>query len=243
MNTLHARLRRVQVRTYLMALGLFLIVLIAAGYAFDWPQWTGFADQNLFDWLKILFFPAAVAVGTFVLNQAAKKRDEEKEHRAQEISVKREFRKDLLQAYNAAKRVRRALRAKKRAHDGETTKIAMNSYDEQMQELLDIQLRFELFKDEVDDLFPVNASLERHSKVRAALDKSENYLAGILKEYENEEGDADEWKLILKGSELAKFINPSKTDKTFKTSLSAPVHEVGKIVLKELLSPQEESSS
>jgi intein/homing endonuclease len=243
MNTLHARLRRVQVRTYLMALGLFLIVLIAAGYAFDWPQWTGFGDQNLFDWLKILFFPAAVAVGTFVLNQAAKKRDQEKEQRAQEIILRREFRKDLLQTYNAVKRVRRALRAKTSAHHGEPQKIAMKTYDELMQELLDIQLRFELLRDEADVLFPVHAGVERHSKVRCALVKSESYLAEIIKEYEDRKDEANEWKLISEGSQLAKFIRRSRTDKTFKTSLSARVHEVEAIVLEELLSPPEESSS
>jgi hypothetical protein len=238
MNTLHARPRRIQVRTILlMALGLFLVVLIAAGYIFD-VQWTGFDDKNLFDWLKILFFPAAVAVGTFVLNQAAKRRDEEKEQRAQELTLRREFRKDLLQAYNAAKRVRWALRAKTSAHHGESTKIAMKSYDELMQELIDIQLRFELLRDEADVLFlPIDAGVDRHRNVGSALGKSERYLAGLIKEYEYKKDDADEWKTISKESELAKFMSRSSADKKFKTSLSAPVHEVEGIVLKELLSP------
>src|SRR5215212_2516979 len=70
MNKLHEWARRVlPVRTLLlMALGLFL-VLIAAGYIFDW-QWTWFPNKNLFNWLAILFFPAAVAVGSFLQQES-----------------------------------------------------------------------------------------------------------------------------------------------------------------------------
>jgi uncharacterized protein YjbI with pentapeptide repeats len=63
------------VRTWMIvALGLFL-VFIALAYVLDW-NWTGFPRKRLFDWLQIFVFPAAVAIGTFVLNQTAKRREE-----------------------------------------------------------------------------------------------------------------------------------------------------------------------
>jgi uncharacterized protein YjbI with pentapeptide repeats len=53
-----------------------LAVFIFLGYLREW-QWTGFPPKKLFDWMQILVIPVAVAIGTFVLNRAAKRRDDE----------------------------------------------------------------------------------------------------------------------------------------------------------------------
>src|SRR5215211_8716883 len=67
----------------------FLVLAIAVfvylGYHFRW-RWTGFPQKRLFDWIQILVIPVAVAIGTFVLNRAAKRRDDE----AQRVQKERE---------------------------------------------------------------------------------------------------------------------------------------------------------
>jgi hypothetical protein len=52
-----------------------LAVFIFLGYYREW-QWTGFPPRRLFDWIQILVIPFAVAIGTFVLNRASKRRDD-----------------------------------------------------------------------------------------------------------------------------------------------------------------------
>jgi hypothetical protein len=62
-------LRAIGVGCLFVALALFIFL----GY--HW-EWTGFPQKKLFDWIQILVIPVAVAVGTFVLNRTAEKRDE-----------------------------------------------------------------------------------------------------------------------------------------------------------------------
>jgi hypothetical protein len=68
----------------LVALGIFIYL----GYSHQWA-WTGFPKKRLFDWIQILVIPIAVAIGTFVLNRAAKRRDDEtqKEQREREEAL------------------------------------------------------------------------------------------------------------------------------------------------------------
>src|SRR5215216_242204 len=65
----------------------FLVLAIAVfvylGYHFRW-RWTGFPQKRLFDWIQILIIPVAVAIGTFVLNRAAKRRDDEAQQEQRE---------------------------------------------------------------------------------------------------------------------------------------------------------------
>ncbi len=78
-----------------------LVVFIRLGYVREW-QWTGFPPKKLFDWMQILVIPVAVAIGTFVLNRAAKRRDDEAQlaqrQREEEIEV-RHAEEASLQAY------------------------------------------------------------------------------------------------------------------------------------------------
>jgi hypothetical protein len=83
----------------------FLVLAIAVfvylGYYFRW-RWTGFPQKRLFDWIQILVIPVAVAIGTFVLNRAAKRRDDEaqKEQREREQAIETERAEEAsLQAY------------------------------------------------------------------------------------------------------------------------------------------------
>jgi hypothetical protein len=58
---------------WMIGLGCLLMaaIFVYLGYHFGW-KWTGFPKQRLFDWIKILVIPVAVAIGTFVLNRAAR---------------------------------------------------------------------------------------------------------------------------------------------------------------------------
>src|SRR5918912_2151979 len=82
---------------------LLVAVFIFLGYRYQW-QWTGFSRKRLFDWIQILVIPVAVAVGTFVLNRAAKRRDDEAQREQKEREETLEVRREeeaTLQAYLA----------------------------------------------------------------------------------------------------------------------------------------------
>jgi hypothetical protein len=67
----------------LVALGIFIYL----GYSHRW-KWTGFPQKRLFDWMQILVIPIAVAIGTFALNRAAKRRDDKaQDQHAEEASL------------------------------------------------------------------------------------------------------------------------------------------------------------
>src|ERR671912_1161 len=57
---------------------LAIAVFVYLGYHFRW-KWTGFPQKELFDWIQILVIPAAVAIGTFILNREVKRRDDKAE--------------------------------------------------------------------------------------------------------------------------------------------------------------------
>ena len=62
---------------------LTIAVFVYLGYHFSW-RWTGFPQKRLFDWIQILVIPVAIAIGTFVLNRAAKRRDDEAQQEQRE---------------------------------------------------------------------------------------------------------------------------------------------------------------
>jgi uncharacterized membrane protein len=97
--------RRISDRAlWIIGIGLLVIALavfVYLGYHFRW-RWTGFPQKRLFDWIQILVIPVAVAVGTFVLNRAAKRRDDEaqKEQRDREQATEKERAEEAsLQSY------------------------------------------------------------------------------------------------------------------------------------------------
>jgi hypothetical protein len=54
-------------------------LLLVFGFGLDWTELknlTGFADKNLWDWMKLLLVPLGLAIGGFFLNLAAKRREQ-----------------------------------------------------------------------------------------------------------------------------------------------------------------------
>jgi len=111
-----------------------LSVLIVLGYIYQW-EWVGVGeayrprptDQNirrektLWDWMQLLIVLVAVAIGTFVLNQTAKRRDD----KAQAAQRRRE------EVAQKAQKEREEALADRRAQDA-----ALQSYLDQLSALL-----------------------------------------------------------------------------------------------------------
>jgi hypothetical protein len=92
-----------------------LAILIVLGYIYKW-EWVGVGEtlrpqptnqdirrvKTLWDWMQLLIIPGAIVIGTFALNQTAKRRDEEaqKEQRKLELDIEDQRAKDeALQAF------------------------------------------------------------------------------------------------------------------------------------------------
>lgn len=70
-----------------------LVILIWTGYVMlgRYPDWTGFGDKTLWDWMQLLIIPVILAVGAYRLNESARK---------QEIKIASENRQETaLQTY------------------------------------------------------------------------------------------------------------------------------------------------
>jgi hypothetical protein len=77
------------------------VTFVYLGYSLRWT-WTGPPQKDLFDWIQVLVIPSAVAVGTFVLNRAAKRRDDatQKQQKAREEAIQQQHAQDAaLEAY------------------------------------------------------------------------------------------------------------------------------------------------
>lgn len=79
-----------------------LIVFIAAAYGFGW-RWTGFPGQTLFDWFKILVFPAAVALGTVLLNYLVKATEDARDRSRARNEDRKAILTQVIAAYNETK--------------------------------------------------------------------------------------------------------------------------------------------
>jgi hypothetical protein len=104
------------------------------------------------------------------------RREQEKDEAQREFY--RKFLKNFLFAYNSSKRIRRILKA--RALHPDKSKIKVESYNEQMITLIDVQLRFEYLKKEVEntDLF---LSVRDMALDLYSIESSLNY---VIDEYE-----------------------------------------------------------
>ncbi len=111
-----------------------LSVLIVLGYIYRW-EWVGVGEtyrpkptdqdirrgKTLWDWMQLLIVPVAVAIGSFVLNQTAKRRDDKaqaEQRRREEVAQK-------------TQKEREEALADRRAQD-----TALQSYLDQMSALL-----------------------------------------------------------------------------------------------------------
>src|SRR5260370_42715701 len=81
---------------------ILLIALIIIGSLFNW---TGFKGKTLWDWLQligILAIPVVAVVLGVWFTEEQHKRENKQRKKAEENTLLREFRSDIIQAYNAA---------------------------------------------------------------------------------------------------------------------------------------------
>ncbi|SDI38748.1 hypothetical protein SAMN04487926_11623 [Paraburkholderia steynii] len=160
-----------------------VVVLSLLGILAFWI-WSIRTGQLETDLLRLTFqFLLIVVIGgalSFVYDEfqyardiSAKQFEADSAVREAQRVLQREFLKDVIQAYNAAKKVRRLLRARA-IHKGIVYKEA---YDEHMQALMDIQLEFEAFRIRTENqtLFP---------GLEGKLKSIEEYLGNVLRDYE-----------------------------------------------------------
>ncbi len=226
--------------------------------------------KALWDWMQLLIIPVVLAIGGFWLNRIQNDREKEatkrqqqaerdaeirqkdkekqQEKRAEQKALLRKLYLNIIQAYNAAKRVRRLLRATARSisPDDGAMMIMIAPYSEQMQALIDIQLQFETFIDEVESnptLFSGNAGLDRvwaRDKLKSDLGSIENYLNSLVGEYEDlyktVPPNATPTLPIAKLPKLGEFIGKYSSANDFRTKLKAPAHQVMEALLNLLTS-------
>jgi hypothetical protein len=125
---------------------------------------------------QFLLFVVIGALLSLAYRELQRQRDETATVR----ELRREFLTRAIDAYNAAKKVRRLLRARARQHDQVTNMIQIRGviYDEQMQLLADAQLRLETLKHLAESDFSLFPG------IATALESMEEYLGEIVKEYE-----------------------------------------------------------
>ena len=133
---------------------------------------------------QFLLLTVIGAAITFLFSFYTKARDERKEERILQLK----FYNDFSQAYNDGKEIRRFLRARarKRVDNPEEKAIHIKTaqYDELMQKLTTLQLKFEFLHDEVisnKDLFSATGEAER---LIVNLENIEKYLNKMVGEYE-----------------------------------------------------------
>lgn len=107
---------------------------------------------------------------------------EEKEARRE---LQRSFQANLIEAYNSTKRIRRLLRAEARHIYNTNNEIGVKHkpYCRLMRDLIDVQLKFEFLKKEVEitDLF---IGISELRGLNSQLSSAEKYLHDIIEEYE-----------------------------------------------------------
>ncbi len=205
-----------------------------------------------YQFLLLIVFGGAVS---WLFTEYSKKQEEkqkakekQQEKRAEEKVLVRKLYSDLIQAYNSAKRVRRLLRATARClspnqNDDDAIMITIEPYHKQMQALIDIQLQFETFKDEVEinpALSSENADLKTlQETLKRNLGSIEEYLNDIVDEYEKV------YKLhrnttptlpISKLPKLGEFIEKYSSGSDLATKFIRPAYQVMKVLLNLLTS-------
>lgn len=153
-------------------------------------------------------------------------------------SALREMHTELMHAYNQAKRVRRKLRAILCTANeiNPSTEIISTDYEEQMEELSDAQLTFEVFAKRAED----SGLWFLGSKTLAnSLKTIEEYLNQILKEYQSEfakfSGDIPK-RQLSQLPKLMEFIGPFDEAKDFQKCFKYPIRDalkaLGKVILR-----------
>jgi hypothetical protein len=172
-------------------------------------------------------FAFVVVIGAMISWLISEYRRVQEQNEAQR-DLYRKFLKEFLFAYNSAKRIRRILRA--RALSADKSMIKIETYNEQMMALINVQLRFEYLKKEAEntDLFL------RAKDIALYLYSIESCLNDIIDEYERKNitmSNNDTYKLIdLKY--LKDFIAHPRESKFFAPMFFEPSDLILEIMLK-----------
>jgi hypothetical protein len=152
--------------------------------------------------------------------------------------ILRDMHAELLQAYNRAKIVRRVLRAKLGSviTVDPDKKVAATDYEEQMEELSDSQLTFEVYAKRAKE---PGLWFKDANALARSLEKIEKYLNEIVKEYEREYSKFIGDPPVRRLGELPmlmEFIGPYKQATEFQEKFKYPVrealHAIGKAMLR-----------
>ena len=163
---------------------------------------------------------------SFLYKELSSERDRTHERRA----LLRQMHSELLIAYNAAKRVRRTLRARVGClSDSEPIhQLRVNAvdYQDQMDLLMDAQFTFEVYAKKAKDreLF-----FARGEALEIECEKIEGYLNHIIDEYEKTLASfagTPPSKLLIELPRLAEFIGPFRDAKYFKANFKLAFREV-----------------
>jgi hypothetical protein len=176
-----------------------------------------------------------------IQDEIIKDREKEETKRGEEKGLQRKFYNDFKKAYNKVKKIRRFLRARARIlskdmGSEETIILKTVRYDEQMQILTKLQLKFEFFRDVVG----ANPELLKTNDVLGYLKSIESYLNKIVGEYEDtfrnfpNQYYIDEVPTlpIDKLPRLAEFIIKYKKATCFKEQFVEPAKNMAQSLLK-----------
>ncbi len=206
-----------------------LSILIWIGYQFDWI--TGFSGKQLWDWMTILNTPAVLAIVAYWLDESVRQR----EIKRNEGIALNEFRKNLLanltRAYFKAKKARRILdgNIENKKDNTCTGEISRKVYEAQIKEIIDAQLEFEFYHDQLEANPHIFSDKSTHD-LEDLTHQIEHNLNAIIKEYQDLNPSIDPLKYdTLK--ELKDFI----ATETFKTKFSNHFHKCFDLIQREFL--------
>jgi hypothetical protein len=150
----------------------------------------------------------------------------------------REMHSELLEAYNSAKTVRRQLRARlgTRHSVKHNPSITASEYEEQMKLLSDAQLTFEVYSKRAKEH---RLWFVRGKNLASYLETVENYLNGVVKEYQEQlsqfAGDPP-MRELSELKKLSEFIGPHEKAHDFQNCFQNPTDEaleaLGEVILR-----------
>jgi hypothetical protein len=144
--------------------------------------------------------------------------------------LRREFLINVIDSYNAAKKIRRLLRARARQHNPATNSIDVIRaiYDDEMQSLVAAQLEFET----LEYIAQSNLELFPTTEIARNLSSIEKYLGKLVDEYEKHNRQADTLPLDKLGT-LEEFIGEKgkNFDEKFKKPFRNVVAELQRLIV------------
>jgi hypothetical protein len=194
-------------------IGIVLGVLVLMGYPYGITLWN---------WLQILVFPAAVAVGAFVFDQVARERERARDEANAENEYRKEFLVRMMRAYNDTKKVRRVLKAHRvPKSESNEEEIPCTEYEEQLEKLMDAQLEFEVYKpDKEKQPIVLLAAFENDGEaISNSLRKLEQYLSYVIDEYDGGDYQHHKQKLGIDDSPRIPLKNLPKLKAFVDTDL------------------------